>query len=436
MRKHLQLPITGAKVLGRYQITKAVNRGAMGQVFLATDTELYQRRVAIKYFDPVHIEQDYYDTLVQRFSHEIKAFAEIHHPHVISILDVDSSQSKRFFVMEYSEDSLRSYCEKRKLYSWGEVSTIIRQCALGLHAAHQQGFVHRDIKPSNILIDEVQQNEPFVRIGDFGIVKLAAHPITNTGEIALGTLGYMAPEQQLRMTEGPESRAKYVVDHRADIYSLGVVTHQMITGMLPSPKTSNEHYKRSLFEMPLGAQDIIRKMLAEDPADRFLNMLQVVKALDVLSGDTRGYINLSKAQIRQKSTLRVGDRKITLQYIEKNKEQTDGEPIYRWHLVDNVTLAVSTTEVFPTPGVRLFQNGDEQPSVSWTTKRRSPSEFVVVRSAPKQQFSCMITTSVTLDDMVALNLGPEFQIRADKGTALNMVLLSARPGSSYLLVFV
>ncbi|MCK4754794.1 MAG: protein kinase, partial [Calditrichia bacterium] len=220
------------KTISHYKILEELGRGGMGEVYLAEDLKL-ERKVAIKFL-PQHLTKD--KDNVERFEREAKAAASLNHPNIVTIheiaeVDLPATADKQtFIVMEYVDGkSLREYVRTTQIesgfstgsaaHSVNEIISIINQIVEGLSKAHQAGIVHRDIKPENILIDK----DARVKILDFGLAKLKGVSKLTKESSTLGTVHYMSPEQ----IQGED------VDHRSDIWSMGVVLYEMLTGEPP-----------------------------------------------------------------------------------------------------------------------------------------------------------------------------------------------------------
>ncbi len=204
----------GAKIF-QYRILEKLGSGGMGEVYLAEDTRL-NRQVALKFL-PVHLSSD--KTLNTRFINEARAAARLNHPNIITIHEVSEYDGRPFFVMEYVESKpLTDIIGAGGLPSDQAVDITLQICG-GLKEAHKVGIIHRDIKPSNIIIDENRR----CRILDFGLAAVQSEErLTKTGSL-LGTIEYMSPEQ----VKGEE------IDHRSDIFSLGILFFELLTGALP-----------------------------------------------------------------------------------------------------------------------------------------------------------------------------------------------------------
>ncbi len=207
---------TGSTFAGRYQIIEELGRGGMGKVYKAHDTEI-KEKVALKLLKP-EIAAD--EKTIERFRNEIRLARKIVHKNVGRMYDLSKADGTYFITMEYVEgQDLRGLIRQSRQLTVGTTINIAKQVSEGLAEAHKLGVVHRDLKPCNIMIDK----EGNVRIMDFGIARsLTAKGITGAG-VMIGTPEYMSPEQ----AEVKE------VDQRSDIYSLGVILYEMVTGRMP-----------------------------------------------------------------------------------------------------------------------------------------------------------------------------------------------------------
>ena len=294
----------GQIVKERYEILEILGEGGMAFVYKARDMQL-ERFVAIKTLKPNYVNQE---TFVDRFKREAKTAANLNHPNIVQIFDW-GIEDEPYFVMEYIEgNTLTSIIAKNRTISLSDILFIGAQVSSGLHAAHQKGLVHRDIKPGNIMITP----DGKVKVTDFGIVSLQNEEsdITKTGSI-LGTASYISPEQAQGKPVSIES----------DLYSLGTVLYELITGKAPfsgdSPiSTATKHLtekpeKPSLFrrDLPKGVETAILKLLEKATYDRFKSaedlratLLQQRKALQ--SEQTReNLVDLTNPKVKLRFTL-------------------------------------------------------------------------------------------------------------------------------------
>jgi len=208
--------------IGKYEIVAELSRGGMGIIYKGYQREL-DRHVAIKVITPQLLE---HTEFTERFFREAKALAKLNHPNIVQVYDADRDGNTVFMVMELVEGlSVRQLLKSHPGGMGVHADRLISQICDGLDYAHSQGVVHRDIKPENILVARADGQ---VKIADFGLAVLfTTNPDTprlTSADVILGTYDYMAPEQR----QGSAN-----VDHRADLYSLGVVMYEMLTGRLP-----------------------------------------------------------------------------------------------------------------------------------------------------------------------------------------------------------
>ncbi|HOZ48266.1 MAG TPA: protein kinase [Candidatus Hydrogenedentes bacterium] len=254
----------------RFRFERELGRGGMGIVYLAHDTQL-DRPVALKFLGST---VDGSEPFRERFLREAKSAAKVSHPNVVAIYDIGSDRGKVYLAMEYVDgESLHHIVQRRKRLPWRETLDIIGQAAMALDAVHRVGIIHRDIKPGNILVTQ----DGLVKLTDFGLAKDENSNITQGDEI-LGTPCYMSPEQALGQP----------LDPRTDIYSLGLVMHEALTGKTYFAK--GDIIKRQQEEMPpppsAYAKSIPKKLdaivltcVAKDPNDRFQSAEELLLAL-------------------------------------------------------------------------------------------------------------------------------------------------------------
>jgi serine/threonine-protein kinase len=285
-----ELDLVRGELKEEYEIIEELGRGGMAIVFRAREKTL-DREVAIKVL-PFSLAYD--KEFVERFQREARTSAKLEHPAIIPIYRVGKSGRVIYFVMKFLRGKpLSALLSTRGALPPNEIRQIISQVARALAYAHRSGIVHRDIKPDNIMFDEHGQ----ALVTDFGIAKAATGgKLTGTG-MAIGTPHYMSPEQ---------ARAQQI-DGRSDIYSLGIVAYQCLSGLVPydgedSFSIGYKHIMEELPVPPLETQEqrdlfeVIRKMLAKAPDERFQTADEMVEVLE--SG--AGYVatGISTAQTR------------------------------------------------------------------------------------------------------------------------------------------
>ncbi|MCU7500754.1 MAG: protein kinase [Ignavibacteria bacterium] len=282
--------MTVGSTISHYQITGKLGSGGMGVVYKAEDTKLH-RTVALKFL-PAELSCD--EEAKQRFMLEAQAASSLQHNNICTIHEIEETGEGQIFIcMDCYEGDTLDKAMRGRHFEIDEALDIILQAAYGLEKAHHKGIVHRDIKPSNIFLTE----DKVVKILDFGLAKLSGSSIVNTKlGTTIGTIAYMSPEQ----ARGDK------VDERTDIWSLGVVFYQMLSGQLPFRGDYDQAVIYSILNqepealnkmtdnVPLGVQAFVEKCLSKDPAERFKNMDEVIAGLKELKhGGT--YTEVSKA---------------------------------------------------------------------------------------------------------------------------------------------
>jgi serine/threonine protein kinase len=251
-----------ARLLPQLEILELLGKGGMGAVYKARQPTL-DRLVAVKILPPAVASDPAFG---ERFTREARALARLSHPHIVSVYEFGQVRGLYYFVMEYVDGAtLRSAIQAARLKA-EEALAIVPQICEALQYAHDEGVVHRDIKPENILIDKRGR----VKIADFGLAKIVGqssiaspgspprHDFTLTGtHQVMGTLHYMAPEQ----IEKPQT-----VDHRADIYSLGVVFYEMLTGELPIGRFAPPSQR---VQMDVRLDEVVLRTLEKEPDRRY-----------------------------------------------------------------------------------------------------------------------------------------------------------------------
>jgi serine/threonine-protein kinase len=264
---------------GRYRIVRKLGAGGMADVYLAEDQEL-GRRVAIKILNGRHANDDQF---IERFRREAKNAAALNHPNIVSIYDRGEAQETYYIAMEYLDG--RTLKELVIGHGPAPVNVAVeyaRQILSALRFAHRHGIVHRDIKPHNVLVDR----EGRVKVTDFGIARAGTSQMTEAGSI-VGTAQYLSPEQA-RGTE---------VDQRSDLYSLGIVLYELLTGETPfDGDTPVEIAMKHLSTVPTPPSQlrkdiphdldmVVMRALAKDPADRYQSAEEMESDLErVLRG--------------------------------------------------------------------------------------------------------------------------------------------------------
>jgi serine/threonine protein kinase/TolB-like protein/Tfp pilus assembly protein PilF len=251
------------RTISHYKILEKLGEGGMGVVYKAEDTTL-QRAVALKFLSSGQLRES---DAKQRFMREARTAAALSHPHICTIHEIGEHKGDPFIAMEFIDgSSLRDMIETGP-FKLEDAVKIAVQAAAGLAAAHEQGIVHRDIKSANIMIDK----DGHAKIMDFGLAKSSGRTQLTREGTTLGTIAYMSPEQ----AQG------HAIDHRSDIWSLGVVLYEMIAGVLPFRGEYEQAIVYSIINneaepltairtgVPLELERIVNRCLAKDPGERY-----------------------------------------------------------------------------------------------------------------------------------------------------------------------
>jgi eukaryotic-like serine/threonine-protein kinase len=259
----------------RYRLTRELGHGGMATVFLARDLR-HDRDVAVKVMRPELVLGR------ERFLREIRIAARLRHPHIVPLFDSGDANGVLYYVMPYEEgESLRDRLRREGMMPVPEVVDILRDVCDALSHAHTQGIIHRDIKPDNVLL-----SGRAAMVTDFGVARAiteaAAGAATTTGGVAIGTPAYMAPEQ---------AAADPSVDHRADIYAVGVMAYELLSGRPPFIGDTPQIVLAHITETPMSVSDlrpdvpaslaaVVMKCLEKRPINRWQQASELREAFD------------------------------------------------------------------------------------------------------------------------------------------------------------
>jgi TolB-like protein/predicted Ser/Thr protein kinase/cytochrome c-type biogenesis protein CcmH/NrfG len=277
IQQHEKFLSRGSIQAGKYRIIEPIGKGGMGVVYKAEDIKL-ERIVAVKFL-PAELTED--PEAKERFVREARAAAALSHNHICTIHEIGEEENESFIVMEYVEgQSLKEKIRKGAL-DQAEALDIAIQVAEGLEEAHKKGIVHRDIKPGNIMLTDKGTS----KVMDFGLAKVLGGSLITKEAKTMGTVAYMSPEQ----AKGE------VVDQRTDIWSLGVVLYEMLTGQLPFKGEFEQSMIHSILNhepeplaklrphLPKGLEKVVLTALAKNPADRYRSMDEFLEDLKALA---------------------------------------------------------------------------------------------------------------------------------------------------------
>ncbi len=272
----------GKKLDGRYEITELIGVGGMADVYKATDI-IDNKIVAVKILKKEFAENEEF---LRRFRNESKAIALLSHPNIVKVHDVGFSDKIQFIVMEYIDGiTLKEYIENEKVLTWKDSVHFIIQILRALQHAHDRGIVHRDIKPQNIMLF----TDGTIKVMDFGIAKFAREDGRTATDQAIGTVHYISPEQ---------ARGD-VTDEKSDIYSVGVMLYEMLTGQKPfdtdNPVTVAVMHMQNTAErprainpdIPAGLEEIILRAMEKDAENRYQTASDMIRDIEAFKANTQ-----------------------------------------------------------------------------------------------------------------------------------------------------
>jgi beta-lactam-binding protein with PASTA domain/tRNA A-37 threonylcarbamoyl transferase component Bud32 len=267
----------GKRLDGRYEIREVIGVGGMAYVYKAYDT-IDDRTVAIKILKDEFLANEEF---TRRFKNESKAIAILSHPNIVKVFDVSFGNRIQYIVMEFIDGiTLKEYIEQQKDIRWKEAVHFTVQILRALQHAHDKGIVHRDIKPQNIML----LPDGTIKVTDFGIARFARSDIrvTSAAEKAIGSVHYISPEQ---------ARGE-ITDEKADIYSVGVMLYEMLSGKLPfeadnavsiaimQMQTEPKKIREINPDIPDGLEEITVKAMQKDPAKRYQSAAEMLYDID------------------------------------------------------------------------------------------------------------------------------------------------------------
>ncbi len=274
------MTLIGKVLANRYEIIEEVGSGGMAVVYKAK-CKLLNRFVAVKVLRP-DLQND--EEFVRRFNVEAQAAASLTHPNIVSIFDVGNEDGLHYIVMEYIQGiTLKEYIDEKHILPWREAAGYAIQVAKGLEQAHKNSIIHRDVKPHNIIM----KDDGVLKVTDFGIARANVQSTMTCEDSAIGSVHYISPEQ---------ARGGYT-DERSDIYSLGVVLYEMLTGTVPfdsdrpvtvaimhlqdKPIPPREHN----LSIPLALERVVLKAMTKEVSGRYKNVSEMIEELEAVIND-------------------------------------------------------------------------------------------------------------------------------------------------------
>lgn len=284
----------GTRLDGRYELTELVGEGGMANVYRAIDV-LDNRMVAVKILKKEYSESEEFQ---YRFRNESKAIAVMSHPNIVKIYDMGFSECVQYIVMEFIDGiTLKDYIDSEKVLNWKDAVHFVIQILRALQHAHNRGIVHRDIKPQNIML----LTDGTIKVMDFGIAKFAREESRTATDQAIGTVHYISPEQ---------ARGD-VIDAKSDIYSIGIMFYEMLTGCKPfdtdNPVSIAVMHMQNVAErprninpnIPSGLEEIIMHAMEKDASKRYQSASEMIRDIEAFKANNQiifGYYNTAPLQ--------------------------------------------------------------------------------------------------------------------------------------------
>jgi serine/threonine-protein kinase len=339
----MHMPDLSGQSIGRYHVIEPLGEGGMATVYKAFDTRL-ETDVALKVIRTDRFTPEMLEGALKRFEREAKSLARLTHPNIVKVTDYGEYEGHPYLVMVYLPGGTLKERMGQPM-PWSEAARILVPIARALEFAHQQGVIHRDIKPSNILI--TKSGEPM--LSDFGVAKIisdeATTGLTGTG-MAVGTPEYMAPEQINAKT----------ADRRADIYALGIVFYEMVTGRKPFQADTPlavlfkhvsdplPHPAQFVPNLPKSVENVLFKALAKQPEDRYQTMDEFAAALEkIASGDQ------SSAAAKRKNEKAVGKREV---FVKPPIRAAEPKPEDEKEVLKTVVAQAVSSDAVPSQPVK------------------------------------------------------------------------------------
>src|SRR5438445_172704 len=421
----------------RYKILRKLGAGGMANVYLAEDQEL-GRRVAIKILDDRHAADEQF---VERFRREAKNAAALSHQNIVSIYDRGEAEGTYYIAMEFLDGrSLKELIITRGPAPVSIAIDYARQILAGLRFAHRHGIVHRDIKPHNVIVD----SEGRLKVTDFGIARAGASQMTEAGSI-IGTAQYLSPEQA-RGTQ---------VDQTSDLYSLGIVLYELLTGTVPftgdTPVEIAMKHISAVPEPPSAKRPdiphdvdlVVMRALAKDPNDRYesaeemeADLDRLVRGVAVSHATEESATQIMKpAGAETAATMVAPPRRPPASTLPPRppvyydyEEPIHRRPIWPWLLALLFVIGAGVGAYFLYGQIHSQLNANKSVAVDYYVGLRQPDAVAKIQNAGLKVHLTK-QSSDTQPEGFVLDQAPTAGTRVDKGSTVNLTVSSGKPKS-------
>src|SRR6266511_203040 len=412
---------------GRYRIVRKLGTGGMANVYLAED-EVLGRRVAIKILNDRHAGDDQF---VERFRREAKNAASLSHPNIVSIYDRGEAEGPYYIAMEYLDGrSLKELIVARGPAPIHLAVDYARQILAALRFAHRHGIVHRDIKPHNVLVD----GEGRLKVTDFGIARAGASQMTEVGSI-IGTAQYLSPEQ----AKGAP------VDQTSDLYSVGIVLYELLTGKVPftgdSPVEIAMKHISAMPEPPSALRDdvpadldkIILRALAKTPEERYpsaeemdRDLGRVAQGVSVSRETEEAATQILSRSAITPATMIAAPPRPPAEVLYEYEEPRRGRPVWPWILVLLLLLATGLTGYFVFQQVQDELAGRANVAVPYLVDLRETQAVGQVLDAGLEP-NVIRQANADVEAGFVFAQDPPFGEKVDKGTKVTINVSTGPP---------
>lgn len=410
----------GKRLDGRYEIREIIGVGGMSVVYKAYDN-IDDRIVAIKILKDEYLTNEDFK---RRFKNESKAIAVLSHPNIVRVYNVSFGDRLQYIVMEYVDGiTLKEYIEQQGVINWKEAVHFMGQILAALQHAHDKGIVHQDIKPQNIMLLQ----DGTIKVADFGIARFSRLDSDDTSENAIGSVHYISPEQ---------ARGE-MTDDKADIYSVGVVMYEMLTGKLPFQSDSavsvaimqlQQDPKRPrdiIPTLPLGLEQITIRAMQKNPSDRYGSAAEMLMDINEFKRNPSVKFNY-RYFVDKEPTKYVGASSNSARRVANTRDDSsvsESKSINKTTAIMLGAIAGIVVLVLIIAGIFVGVNNQKVAVPNFLNLNYYEDIENNKEYTDKFKFVIEIDENSTLDDGTVLEQTPEASEKVKKGTEIKLVIV-------------